>query len=367
MPRPARSRPPVTNRAAPTRNRRRQLILDLWARTHIDWGFAAARLSTELKEQRWLGSHERREVFETIYGMVRQARRIDFALGAELGRLPAGSRRELARYLAFHVLEGALSVEAARVELGDVDWTAVATVDARIVRERDPAVRLGLTRSLPDWLARRLLEQYGGEADGLAAALNERAPLTLRTNTLKTTRDGLLSRLLSDGVEATATRYAPHGITLAQRIDVWSLEAFKEGWFEAQDEGSQLVAEMVAPPPRGVVVDACAGAGGKTLAIGAMMESRGRLLATDVDERKLEDLKKRARRAGLSSVQAVPTGPDVWPHEMAELYGKIDRLLIDAPCTGTGSLRRNPELRWRLRRRRSGLRGRAGATRGASL
>jgi len=334
--------------SASVTQRKRQLILDLWARTRIDWGFAAAGLAAALREQRWLGSAERREIIETLYGMIRLARRVDFALEADLPRLAAGNKRELARYLAYHVMTGAMPVEQAKAELAGVNFAAVAEVEARIARERDPATRLGLSRSLPDWLARRLLDEYGAEADALAGALNERAPLTLRTNTLKTTREALLARLGADGIAVRPTRFAPQGIVLDERVDVWSLDAYKEGCFEAQDEGSQLVAEMVAPPPHGVVVDACAGAGGKTLALGAMMQSKGRLIATDVEGRKLEDLKKRARRAGLSSVRAVTTGAQAWPSEVSALTGRIDRVLVDAPCTGTGALRRNPEARWRL-------------------
>jgi 16S rRNA (cytosine967-C5)-methyltransferase len=314
----------------------------------MDWGFAATRLSSVLKEQRALGSHERRAIVETLFGMIRQARRLDYALEGAGRRLPAGSRRELARYLAYQLLGGERDLAATRAEMPELDWEHVARVDARIARERQASVRFGLSRSLPDWLATRLLSEYGDEADALAAALNERAPLCLRTNTLKTSREALLEQLRAEGIEASPTLFAPQGITLSQRIDVWSLAAYKEGCFEAQDEGSQLVSEMVAPPPHGVVVDACAGAGGKTLALGALMQSKGRIVATDIDAKKLEDLRKRARRAGISSVQVAAATATAWPALVGELFGHIDRLLIDAPCTGTGALRRNPEARWRL-------------------
>jgi 16S rRNA (cytosine967-C5)-methyltransferase len=326
-------------------NRARDLVLELWTRTRIDWGFASERIAEAFRRERGLGSSERRQVAETLYGMIRQARRIDFALdGFRVG----GPQRELARWLAWRVLEGELAPAAARAELPG-DWDAVARVDERIARERDPVRRLGLARSLPDWLARRFIDEYGEEADGLAAALNRRAPLTARVNTLKTTREALAARLAADGVTTHPTRFASAGLVLDTRVNLFGLAAFKEGLLEAQDEASQLVAELCAPPPKGLVVDACAGAGGKTLALGALLGSRGRLVALDVDARKLDELRRRARRAGLTNARAVVVEEDGgWPDEIAALAGRADRVLVDAPCSGIGALRRNPEARWRL-------------------
>jgi 16S rRNA (cytosine967-C5)-methyltransferase len=325
-------------------NRARDLILELWTKTRIDWGFASDRIAEAFRRERGLSSRERREVAETLYGMIRQARRIDFALDSF--RLH-GDRRELARWLAYRVLEGELSpADAAREIPGD--WTAVARVDERAAAERDPVKRLGLRRSLPDWLARELLDEHGDEADALAAALNQRAPLTIRANLLRTDRDALAARLRADGIESHPTRFASAGLVLDTRVNVFGLAAFKEGLFEAQDEASQLVAELVAPPPRGLVVDACAGAGGKTLALGGLMASRGRLVALDVDERKLVELRRRARRAGLTSARAIAVDEGAYPDAVEAFRGRADRVLVDAPCSGLGALRRNPEARWRL-------------------
>src|SRR5262245_16261440 len=168
----------------------RALVLDLWTKTRIDWGFATDRLAMAFRRHRSLRSSERRAVAETLYGMIRQLRRIDFALE---GTSLHGADRELARYLAYRVLAGEMTPADAGADMR-LDWEAVARVDERIGRERDPVRRLGLARSLPDWLARRFVEEYGGEADALAAALNARAPLTVRANRLKTTREALAKR-----------------------------------------------------------------------------------------------------------------------------------------------------------------------------
>jgi len=322
----------------------RDLVLELWTKTRIDWGFARDRLAAAFRRQKSLRSAERRVVAETLYGMIRQLRRIDFALE---GTSLHGAERELARYLAYRVLAGEIAPAEAGAELRG-DWEAVARVDERIARERDPVRRLGLSRSIPDWLARRFTGDFGDEADALAASLNARAPLSIRANRLKATREALAERLAAEGIETHPGRFGAGALVVDTRVNVFALAAFKEGWFEVQDEASQLVAEVTAPPPRGLVIDACAGAGGKTLALGALLENRGRLLALDVDPRKLAELSRRARRAGMSNHRAIQVDADAFPDEVEALRGRADRVLVDAPCSGIGALRRNPEARWRL-------------------
>ena len=148
---------------------------------------------------------------------------------------------------------------------------------------------------------------------------------------------------------ARPTELAPAGLVCETRVNAFALSAFRDGLFEVMDEGSQLVAELVAPPPGGRVVDACAGAGGKTLAIGAALGGKGRLLALDTDGKKLEELRRRARRAGLTNVEARAGRPTA-RRARRRAKGQFDRVLVDAPCSGLGTLRRNPEARWRLTR-----------------
>jgi 16S rRNA (cytosine967-C5)-methyltransferase len=324
------------------------LLLDLWQRTRMDWGFVTDRLQAAFRAERSLAGDERRTVAETLYGMVRYLRRLDAALGLG-GFRAAGQAPDRARLLAYLVLEAGLSPADAAQQFAGVDWSAVAGADERLAAERDPVQRIALRHSYPDWLAALFVDQYGDEAEALAAALNERAPMTIRVNTLAAGVDEVAAALADEGIETHRGRYGSAALVVDTRTNIFGLRAFKRGLFEAMDEGSQLVAELVAPPPRPIVVDYCAGAGGKSLAVAAMMQSRGRLVASDIDERKLRELRRRARRAGVSNLQAVALeAEDVFPPALERIDRSADRVLVDAPCSGVGALRRNPEARWRL-------------------
>ncbi|MBL8952607.1 MAG: RsmB/NOP family class I SAM-dependent RNA methyltransferase, partial [Myxococcaceae bacterium] len=184
--------------------------------------------------------------------------------------------------------------------------------------------------------------EVGDEAFAAAEAMNVRGPLVGRVNTLRGTREQCIAALEQEDVRVTPTLLSPLGILIETRTNVYSLEAFKKGLFEVQDEGSQLLGMLVDAPPK-KVVDACAGAGGKTLQLAAQMKNRGDLYAFDIDPRRLEELKIRARRDSVHNVRIhiLPNVPD--------LAGKADRVLVDAPCTGTGTLRRKPDARYRIR------------------
>ena len=323
------------------------LILDAWQRTRMDWGFVSDRLAALFRKERRLASRERRYVAETVYGMVRHLRRIDTALRA--GGLTSGNHApDRARLLAYQVLEQGLPVERATQRMPALDWGRVAAIDDRIARETDLAERIGLRHSLPDWLARVLVADLGERADALAQALNQRAPMTIRVNTLRTNVENVRNELADAGIETDSGDFADTAVHLTTRTNLFGLPSFKQGHFEAQDQGSQLIAALVAPPPKARVVDYCAGAGGKTLALAALMGNRGRIVATDIDRRKLEELARRARRAGVSNVQRAHLD-DGWPRALTDLEGKAHRILLDVPCSGLGALRRNPEARWRLR------------------
>jgi len=214
----------------------------------------------------------------------------------------------------------------------------------------EPVERLALSASLPRWIARRFLDELGeAEAWKLASVLNERAPLTVRANLLVGTRQALAARLAAEGTQATPTRFSPWGLTLDGHQNAFSLRAFREGGFEIQDEGSQLIALACGARPGMTVVDGCAGAGGKTLALAMEMHNKGTLWALDSDAERLEEARRRARRAHVDNLRtrAIAAGPEA-AAALADLAGKADVVLVDAPCSGLGTLRRKPDARWRL-------------------
>jgi 16S rRNA (cytosine967-C5)-methyltransferase len=321
--------------------RLRALVLELWQRTRMDWGFVTDRLAQTFRKETWIGAHERRFISETLYGLVRHLRRVDLAI--ERGRKVRKPPRDLERLLALLVLEGLLDPARAATAERDLDWHAVAGVDAAIAGERRAEKRIALGCSLPDWLAARLVADWGDEAEPLAKALNERAPMTVRANTLVTTRDALVAELAKENLHAEPGRWSETALVITSRTNLFASAAFKRGALEAQDEGSQLLAELATPGK--LVIDYCAGAGGKTLAIAARLANKGRIIATDVDAGKLEELRRRARRAQVSIIQAMT----IEDRQLDAFRGKADVVFVDAPCSGIGALRRNPEARWRLR------------------
>jgi 16S rRNA (cytosine967-C5)-methyltransferase len=346
----------------PAEARIRETLLELWAQSRADWRFVSERLSQAFRANKRLHSAERRVVAETLYGMVRFARTIDWALAR--GGVPAWSsdrglempaERALLELFTYRILFEDMAPSEAEAERRDVDWLAVAGTHEAIAAVGDPVTRFALEHSLPDWLARRLLAEDGLDAHAFARAINGRAPLTLRANLLKTSRDAVMARLAAStagapqGLAPTPTRWSSHGLTLGARVNVFGLPEFRDGLFEVQDEASQLVAELTAPPVHGLVVDCCAGAGGKTLALGALMRNKGRLVAMDMAKHKLEELTRRARRAGLTNHRwmVIDAEGDL-PVEARGMLGKADRVLVDAPCSGVGSMRRSPEARWRM-------------------
>lgn len=199
---------------------------------------------------------------------------------------------------------------------------------------------------LPHWLFVELERQYE-DAGPLVQALQESAPLDLRVNAIKATRAEVLEELVAHHVGAAPTRYCPDAIRLSSKPALTQWPAYREGRIEVQDEGSQLIARLLQPRRGQMVVDFCAGAGGKTLAIGALMRSTGRLYAFDVNEKRLAGLGPRLKRSGLSNVHPVVirSESDI---RVKRLNGKCDRVLVDAPCSGSGTLRRNPDLKWRF-------------------
>jgi 16S rRNA (cytosine967-C5)-methyltransferase len=328
-------------------------ILELWQRTRMDWGFVTDRLSSVFRRERWIGSHERRFISETLYGLVRHLRRIDLSISLISRRTAAP--RDLDRLLALLVLEGQIDPKDAAAASPALDWARCKNVDDAIAAERNLVKRVALAASMPDWLARKLCADWGQEAMPLALALNQRAPMTVRANSLIVDRATLAAELAAEGLETTPGKWCDSALIVDTRTNLFGTKAFTRGAFEAQDEGSQLLADLSVPAKNDgpgkkgpLVIDLCAGAGGKTLAIAARLGNRGRLISTDVDGKKLEELRRRARRAQVSIAQALTIDDGEWPPQLLAHSGKADVVLVDAPCSGIGALRRNPEARWRL-------------------
>jgi 16S rRNA (cytosine967-C5)-methyltransferase len=226
---------------------------------------------------------------------------------------------------------------------GLFDDELIARLRAATSESMPPAVRA----ELPDWLWQRIAAAHR-EEEGLrlAQALANPAPLDLRVNLARASREDVLARLAADELEPRATPHSPAGIRLAGKPAINRHPLFKEGLIEVQDEGSQLIAWLLAPRRGEMIADYCAGAGGKTLAAAALMRGTGRIYAFDTSPKRLASLAPRAARAGITNVHSIvlAAGQDA---RVKRLAGKLDRVLVDAPCSGFGTLRRNPELKWR--------------------
>ncbi|MFZ5469907.1 MAG: RsmB/NOP family class I SAM-dependent RNA methyltransferase [Myxococcota bacterium] len=326
--------------------------LEAYGSVRHEGRLADRALELTLRHKRHLYSNERRAVAERVYALLRRQRTVDFLLERarpDFRQLPT-TRQDLLRFAAVGVLEGQAPRQVAKsLTLGGdaAVLDRLGAANAALATLPEPT-RLGVTASLPDFLAELFLAELGKEAYAAAEAMNERAPLCARVNTLKTDRPALIARLRTEGVECRETPLSPFGLWLDTRLNAFSLPAFKEGLFELQDEGSQLLGMLVDAPPT-KVVDACAGAGGKTLQLAAQMKNRGELFALDIDEVRLEALKKRARRAGVHNVRArlIPTGEEALA-ALTDLEAKAGRVLVDAPCSGSGTFRRKPDARYRL-------------------
>jgi 16S rRNA (cytosine967-C5)-methyltransferase len=309
------------------------------------------------RTHKYLGSHDRRFIAETTYGTLRHLRKCEVillqALGAHAdGMLPEDGFLLLAvtylvaidRRTPLNVADVGEAVKSGRLR-PQVHSILQAIPQVSQPEPSDPVERIGLQYSFPDWIVRRFLDQYGeSETEQICDSLNGQAPLTLRVNTLKTTVEECRQALAEEDIQTQPTRLSPFGLLVSKRMNVFQLQAFRNGFFEVQDEGSQLLPFVLDPKPTAKVLDACAGAGGKTLELSALMKNRGEIVAADVHSTRLEELRRRMRRAGASNVRICRV------EDIAELEDHyrdhFDVVLLDAPCSGIGTLRRNPGMKW---------------------
>ena len=295
------------------------------------------------RQRRYIGSGDRRAVSDRAWRVIRSRRRLHWWGAVTPRSLVAASL--LLEGWAFAALVRTFSGgQFAPSSLSPAEQAVLRRMESHSLDHPDmpPAVRL----EVPDWLLPHLSARFGDALAVEMAALGEPAPLDLRVNLLKGTREDARAALAAEGVAAAPTPLSPWGLRVAGRVPVTSGAAFRSGLVEIQDEGSQLVALLADARPGMRVADFCAGAGGKTLALAMTMENRGHIAACDVSAPRLDAAVRRLRRAGVHNVERhLTVAGDKWRKRHAATF---DRVLVDAPCTGTGTWRRNPDARLRL-------------------
>lgn len=275
------------------------------------------------------GARDRRFVAEATYGIVRWFRLLGVVANAKEGE--------------YWKLLGAWLVYQ---HIALPKWPEFEPIDERAIKEnfcKDYPLRI--KESIPDWMDEVGIAELGARWGVELHALNQEAPVVLRVNGLKGDRLNAQRRLQEEDVATVVPENLPTALVLAQRQNIFKTKSFKEGLFEVQDAGSQRIAPFLRVAPGMRVIDACAGAGGKTLHLAALMQNKGRIIAMDTEGWKLEELKKRARRAGASNIE---TRPINGTKDIKRMVNSADRLLLDAPCSGLGVLKRNPDAKWKL-------------------
>lgn len=309
---------------------------------------------TYFKERRYIGSKDRQAISQYVYGVMRRRASCDW-WALERGSSPLimspleASRIRILAYLWLHEKMprekfGILfsGEKYAPPMLNDNEKRLF--VELPNFGKLDPWVQF----EFPEWLYPYLNRRFGSQLPEEMEALLGQATLDLRVNTLSSTRDAALQELQKEGVQANITLLSPWCLRCEARVPIAQTQPFKEGWIEVQDEGSQLIVQLMDLKPGQAVLDLCAGAGGKTLAIAAQLENRGRIVATDTADWRLKRMKERLKRADVHNVESRPIAgiQDKW---LKRQHNRFDRVLIDAPCSGTGTWRRNPDQKWNLK------------------
>ncbi|MFO1242523.1 MAG: RsmB/NOP family class I SAM-dependent RNA methyltransferase [Rickettsiales bacterium] len=301
------------------------------------------------KQRRYIGSKDRGAISERVYFILRNGAALEWWL--EKAKMKPSPRLLVLLSLVF---KDGFALEAIEeLYSGGPQCPMPLTHEERDIVEAfhgktflDPAMPKPVQYNYPSWMTSLLEETFGGEFDMGMKALGEEAPVDLRVNTLKAIREQVIAALTNEDFAPEPAKRAPNGIRLKKRGALFASNTFRLGWFEMQDEGSQLVCELVDAKPGQKVIDFCAGAGGKTLAIAARMQGKGRILAWDTSKERLSQMPKRLARAGVNNVQlhliANEQDQFIKRHKQS-----ADWVLADVPCTGSGTWRRSPDLKWR--------------------
>jgi len=284
-------------------------------------------------DSRW-GSRDRKFIAETIYDMVRWKRLYNEIAGTK----DHYTRDNIWKNFAVWAILKGITLP---------DWKYFVGTPTRRIKGKFDELQSDrrFRESIPDWMDEVAVAELGDKWDAEIKELNKQARVVLRVNTLKISKQELQKKLLEEEVGTEIIRNAPDALVLVERKNVFLTDAFKKGYFEVQDASSQLVAPFLDVKPGQKVVDACAGAGGKTLHLASLMENKGQIIAMDIHAHKLAELKKRAKRDGAHNIE---TRPIEGTKTIKKLKGKVDRVLLDAPCSGLGVLKRNPDSKWKL-------------------
>ncbi len=286
-----------------------------------------------LKAHKKWGSQDRAVVSEIFYNIIRWKKRLEYYMGE--GVKPGNIYKMIIAYLLWSGTKYKKFEEFEGIKIADILKKL----------EKNSVPSKAIEYSIPEWLVQTLETELGPEWEREMTALNERAHTVLRANTLKTTVKGLISELKEEEVESFSIKNYPYAVQLEEKKNVFLTSAFKDGLFEVQDASSQLIGDMLEVKEGMRVVDVCAGAGGKTLHLAALMQNKGQIIALDIFEWKLAELKRRAKRAGAHNIETRVISDN---KVIKRLHEKADRLLIDAPCSGLGVLKRNPDSKWKI-------------------
>lgn len=286
-----------------------------------------------LKAHRKWGSEDRKVVSEIFYNIIRWKKRLEYYMGE--GVKPNNIYKLILAYLLWS--------KTHYKKFEEFDGIKVADILTKLKKGTVPTKAIEF--SIPEWLAETLEKELGKNWEREMLALNEQAPTVLRTNTLKTTPRELVADLRDENVECFTIKNYPDAVQLEEKKNVFLTSAFKDGLFEVQDASSQKIGELLDVKEGMRVVDACAGAGGKTLHLAALMKNKGQIIALDIYEWKLAELRRRAKRAGAHNIETRLISDN---KVIKRLHEKADRLLIDAPCSGLGVLKRNPDSKWKI-------------------
>ena len=298
-----------------------------------DKKYADKVLERLLKAHKKWGSADRQVVSEIFYDIVRWKKRLEYYMGE--GTKPSNIYNLILAYLLWKKVKYKKFDEFDGIKTGGI----LSKLDKKIFPTK------AIEHSVPDWLAGLFEKELGAKWEKEMSALNEQAPVILRANSLKISAENLVEILKEEGVNSFVLRGYPDAVQLEEKKNVFLTSAFKEGFFEVQDASSQKIAELLEVKEGMRVVDACAGAGGKTLHIAALMKNKGQIIALDIYEWKLAELKRRAKRAGAFNIETRFIEDN---KVIKRLHNTADRLLIDAPCSGLGVLKRNPDSKWKI-------------------